>query len=424
LTWRAGITNMPRRLRIPQGKIAYLAKVTTVPAQKYDIITVGGGIAASALAKAMAERGARVLVLERETKFKDRVRGEGLVCWGVGEARELGIYELLKKTCGHDVPFVESGMGLRDFRTTTPHRLPLLSFQHPVMQETLLTAAEQAGAEVRRGVTVALIETGRTPAVITDEGGHERIAARLVVAADGRGSVARKWVGFAVQEQLSSYYMAGVLLTDVKAPTDTIYFLFNPNLGMCAVLIPLGNCRFRAYLIYPKTVAYRLQGDAMLSRFTSESPKVYPPLAEYYIEAKSIGPLASFDTSDSWVEHPYRDGVVLVGDAAATTDPTFGQGLSLALRDARTLRDELSKDSDWAAAASRYADQRRVYFRTCHTVEGWIRTLFQDPSPEAAVLRAKAMPLIAQDPTRVPDHINSGLDLPLNEQVRARMFGE
>jgi 2-polyprenyl-6-methoxyphenol hydroxylase-like FAD-dependent oxidoreductase len=244
-----------------------LAKVTIVPAQNYDIITVGGGIAASALAKAMAERGARVLVLERETKFKDRVRGEGLVCWGVGEARELGIYELLKKTCGHDVPFVESGMGPRDFRTTTPQRLPLLSFQHPVMQETLLTAAEQAGAEVRRGVTVAQIETGRTPAVITDEGGHERIAARLVVAADGRGSVARKWVGFAVQEQSNSYYMAGVLLTDVKAPTDTIYFLFNPNLGMCAVLIPLGNGRFRAYLIYPKTIGYRLQGDAMLSRF-------------------------------------------------------------------------------------------------------------------------------------------------------------
>ena len=297
-----------------------------MPAQNYDIITVGCGIAASALAKAMAERGARVLVLERETKFKDRVRGEGLVCWGGGEARELGIYELLKKTCGHDVPFVESGMGLRDLTTTTPQRLPLLSFQHPVMQETLLAAAEQAGAEVRRGVTVEQIETGRTPAVITDAGNHERIAARLVVAADGRGSVARKWIGLAVQEQSNPFYMAGVLLTDVKAPTDTIYFIFNPDLGMCAVLIPLGNCRFRAYFIYPKTVGYRLQGDSMLRLFTSESSKVYPPLAEYYAEAKSIGPLASFDASDSWVEHPYRDGVVLVGDAAATTDPTFGQG--------------------------------------------------------------------------------------------------
>jgi 2-polyprenyl-6-methoxyphenol hydroxylase-like FAD-dependent oxidoreductase len=399
-------------------------KEIAVPAQGYDIITVGGGIAASALAKAMAERGARVLVLERETKFRDRVRGEGLVCWGCGEARELGIYELLKKTCGHDVPFVESGMGPRDFRTTTPQRLPLLSFPHPVMQETLLAAAEQAGAEVRCGVTVEQIETGGTPAVITDMGNHERISARLVVAADGRGSAARKWAGFTVQEQSNPSYMAGVLLTDVKAPAETIYFMFHPDMGMSAILVPLGSGRFRAYFIYPKTAGYRLQGDPMLRLFISESPKVYAPLAEYYAEAKSIGPLASFDVSDSWVEHSYRDGVVLVGDAAATTDPTYGQGLSLALRDARTLRDELSKDSDWAAAASRYADQRRVYFRTCHTVEGWLRTLFQDSSPEAAALRAKAMPLIADDPTRMPDHVNSGLDLPLNEQVRARMFGE
>ena len=39
-----------------------------------------------------------------------------------------------------------------------------------------------------------------------------------------------------------------------------------------------------------------------------------------------IGPLATFDRADTWVEHPYKEGVVLVGDAAATTDPTYGQG--------------------------------------------------------------------------------------------------
>ena len=60
-------------------------------ARSYDIITIGGGIAASSLAKAMAERGAKVLVLERETKFKDRVRGEAIVSWGMAEANELGI---------------------------------------------------------------------------------------------------------------------------------------------------------------------------------------------------------------------------------------------------------------------------------------------------------------------------------------------
>ena len=42
----------------------------------YDIITVGGGLGGASIAKAMAERGAPVLIIEREAKFKDRVRGE------------------------------------------------------------------------------------------------------------------------------------------------------------------------------------------------------------------------------------------------------------------------------------------------------------------------------------------------------------
>lgn len=391
-------------------------------ARSCDIITVGGGIAASSLARAMAERGARVLVLEREKQFKDRVRGEAVVSWGVAEANELGICRLLKEKCAHDVPYVEAGSGLRDLRTTTLHQLPLLSFPHQVMQEVLLAAAENAGAEVRRGVSVEQIECGAEPAVVVD--GHVRISARLVVAADGRGSAARKWAGFPICEQSNGYYMAGVLLTNVHASTETMHAIFNPELGTWTGLIPQGGGQFRAYFVYPKTTGYRLQGESMLSLFIRESAKGYPPIADYCADAKSIGPLASFDVSDNWVEHPYRDGVALVGDAAATTDPTYGQGLSFALRAARVLRDELTKSSDWEAAGRRYAEQHQRSFHACHTVEGWIRAIFQDPSPEAAALRARALPQIAEDPTRVPDHIFSGPDLPSNEQVRARFFGE
>ncbi len=393
-------------------------------ARSYDIITIGGGIAASSLAKAMAERGAKVLVLERETQFKDRVRGEAIVSWGVAEANELGIRQLLEEKCSHEVPFVEAGTGLRDLRTTTLQKLPLLSFPHQAMQETLLAAAEDSGAEVRRGVTVEKIECGAEPAVVVAGNGHERISARLVVAADGRGSAARKWTGFPTCEQNNDYFMAGVLLTNVHASAETMYAVFNPDLGMWAALIPQAGGQSRAYFVYPKTMGYRLQGESMLSLFVSESAKAYPPIADYCAKAKSAGPLASFDVSDSWVEQPYRDGVALLGDAAATTDPTYGQGLSFALRGARVLRDELSNDSDWDAAGHRYAEQHRRSFHACHEVEKWVRTLFQDTSPDAAASRAKALPRIAEDPTRVPDHIFSGPDLPFDEHVRARFFGE
>src|SRR6202041_3631218 len=74
------------------------------------IVTVGGGLGGCALAKVMAEAGARVLVVERETQFRDRVRGEYIEQWGVAEARKLGIYEMLRAT-GHEIPSIDNYIG-------------------------------------------------------------------------------------------------------------------------------------------------------------------------------------------------------------------------------------------------------------------------------------------------------------------------
>jgi 2-polyprenyl-6-methoxyphenol hydroxylase-like FAD-dependent oxidoreductase len=93
---------------------------------------VGGGLGGAALAKSMAEHGARVLVVEREKRFKDRIRGEFLAPWGAADAQALGIYELLRSTCARECPklglYTEPGFGEpRDLVTTTPHKLPELS---------------------------------------------------------------------------------------------------------------------------------------------------------------------------------------------------------------------------------------------------------------------------------------------------------
>src|ERR1700676_5621003 len=60
-----------------------------------DVVVVGGGIAGSAFAKAAAERGVGVTVLERQTAYRDKVRGEYLTPWGVEEARLLGVQDAL-----------------------------------------------------------------------------------------------------------------------------------------------------------------------------------------------------------------------------------------------------------------------------------------------------------------------------------------
>jgi 2-polyprenyl-6-methoxyphenol hydroxylase-like FAD-dependent oxidoreductase len=132
------------------------------------------------------------------------------------------------------------------------------------MQESLLAAAEAARATVRRGVTVQRIEPGRQPAVVVNGSSEERITTRLVVAADGRGSASRKWAGFMVKEQSNDYYMAGVLLSDVRSSPDLSYYVFSPDLGMCIGLLNIGRNRSRGYFNLPPELKLPLAGPAVV----------------------------------------------------------------------------------------------------------------------------------------------------------------
>ena len=390
----------------------------------YDIVTVGGGMAASAFGAAMAKRGARVLILEKESKFRDRVRGEYLVPWGAAEARELGLRDALVQSCGTEVPIVDMGFGPRPLVETTPQRLPSMTFHHPEMQETLLAQAENAGAEVRRGVTATNVEAGANPVVTASNGREENIRARLVVVADGRGSTARKWAGFSVNTDMYPFHFAGVLLEGAAISPELSWLVFNPELGLIGGIVPQSKNRCRAYLGYPAGGPLTLKGTDKLEKFLTGSRRVGPMFAECYAHARSIGPLASFDAGYTWVDHPYHDGVALIGEAAAVSDPSFGQGMSLSLRDARVLRDALLADSDWDRAAHHYAEEHDKYFQTTHTVSCWFRKLFQEQGPEADARRQKAMPGLMADMTRIPDHLFGGPELPLDENVRARFFGD
>ena len=61
-----------------------------------DVLIVGGGIAGSSLATALARDGSNVVVvLEAPRSFEDRVRGESMLPWGVVEAREVGVEQTL-----------------------------------------------------------------------------------------------------------------------------------------------------------------------------------------------------------------------------------------------------------------------------------------------------------------------------------------
>jgi len=391
----------------------------------FDAIIVGGGLGGAALARLLAANGMRVLVAERERQFKDRIRGEWMAPWGVAEANRVGIHDLLMQKCAHENPYLaQLGRPIRDLRATTPQRLPALTFYHPAMQEAVLEAAQDVGADMRRGVSVREVKPGIVPAVTLDgAAGMRELTARIVVCADGRSSMGRVWGGFSTRRGRRRMSGAGVMLEHLSIADDTSLSALNPLSGRLALLFPQGAGRVRAYLIFPPESIPRLQGDADVGRFIDES--VATGLArDAFAGARPAGPLASFDMTETWVEHPYRDGVVLIGDAAGASDPTWGQGLSLTLRDVRVLAANLLGNGDWHAAAHAYASEHDRYFNATITVEDWLFEIFLERGRTARNRRVRAWPLLIGEPERIPDHGFSGPDLPCDERVRKRFFGE
>jgi 2-polyprenyl-6-methoxyphenol hydroxylase-like FAD-dependent oxidoreductase len=254
-------------------------------------------------------------------------------------------------------------------------------------------------------------------------GQTEEIAARLVVVAGGRNSQFRRSSGFRLQCEMHSLCTAGVLLESVSLPEDTFHVFTNPAMGEIIIWAPQGDTRVRTYICYWGEARPHFQGSADIARFI-DSLEWTGIAGDYFSKATQAGPLATFEGADHWVEHPYQEGVALLGDAAASNDPTWGQGLSLALRGARTLRDALLRNEEWDAAGHDYAREQDRYYGDLRTVAGWFREFFMTTGPEADARRARALPLIGHDPTRVPDHLFSGPDLPVNEHVRTRLFGE
>ena len=73
------------------------------------------------------------------------------------------------------------------------------------------------------------------------------------------------------------------------------------------------------------------------------------------------------------------------------------------MRSARSLRDALRRTSNWQVAGDEYAREQSAFYTKVRTVAVWFPEFFLEQGAAADARRAQALPLIAQDGTRVPD---------------------
>jgi 2-polyprenyl-6-methoxyphenol hydroxylase-like FAD-dependent oxidoreductase len=108
----------------------------------------------------------------------------------------------------------------------------------------------------------------------------------------------------------------------------------------------------------------------------------------WFSDATFAGPGATFPNACRWVPHPNSEGLVLIGDAAGTGDPSIGQGLAVTMRDIGELSRRLIDSADWTQAGTDFARTRLRYFQTQRMIARctW---QFDAPGPEGEKLRGR-----------------------------------
>lgn len=382
--------------------------------QRADAVIVGGGIAGASLAGALADADLDVVVLEASEIFEDRVRGEQMHAWGVREARELGVEQVLLDAGAHVAPMWRQYTDVSDQPNDIPMSMMVpevdgtLNLRHPDACQALLDAASRSGAGVERGVADVNLGSGqpRTVAYRTSSGTH-RVEAPLVIGADGRRSAIRRQAGITLSQQPATGYIAGLLLDDLDTiPNDHDVMVGEGDLFF--ILFHQGNGRARAYIAVGAADQHRFAGRSATERFLETLSLRSYPHAEVLAAATPAGPCATYPGDDTWTDAPFADGVVLVGDSAGYNDPIIGEGLSIAMRDARIVRDLVTDGARSPKDFGSYGEERVERMRRLRLIADVVAAVqIEDGGDRQARRRWLGKKLATTDPKVFPLLIGS-----------------
>ena len=358
----------------------------------YDAAIVGGGVAGGAMATVLAAAGRSVLVLEKSTVYRDLVRGEWIAPWGCLEANRTGLFDTLFAAGGHHpVRHVEYGAGIDpaeaeaaslDMTVFLPGIPGPLCIGHPAACDALNVSAKAAGATVLRGVEDVRVQAGPSPSVTYLHDGAEQTAkARLVIGADGRNSSARRQLGIGLKRGEPHHFFSGMLVEGAEGWPEDVQTMGSEG-DVQFLAFPQGGGRVRLYMSYALHQKSRLSGEAGPRNFLEAFKLKSVPRSEVLANARVAGPCNSIPNEDTWIERPYVEGAVLIGDAAGYNDPIIGQGLSITLRDVRVVSELLLGserwDSDLLAPYAEERAERMRRLRFCAEVDSIVHAEFTE----------------------------------------------
>jgi FADH2-dependent halogenase len=368
--------------------------MTSAGTWDFDAVVVGGGPGGSSTATALARRGRRVLLLERE-QFPRFHIGESQLPWSNEIFRELGVYDTIagagfvRKWGASFWTLDGSFEQYADFaeapETPTPQ-----TFQVPraVFDDLLLRHSEKCGVDVRqqhRVLDAAFDASGVTLRFADPEGAEHTVRAGVVVDASGRAGFLAKKLGRHAFDPLLRNIAVHAQFEDIPRPpgrrAGDIRMFTRPDMGWLW-LIPLSDTVTSVGAVIPQAV-HRRESRATPEESLAHYVDSTPPAAKFLAAARRVSP-ARFDADYSYLGTELAgDRWVAVGDAAAFLDPIFSTGVLLAMQGALDVAEAIDaglRDGDLSRRRFRRYERlaRARYHHFRRFAVGFYRPNFRD----------------------------------------------
>jgi flavin-dependent dehydrogenase len=317
----------------------------------YDAIIIGARCAGASTARLLAQRGHRVLLVDRARFPSDTISTHCVTVGGVTQLRRWG---LLDDVLATNVPWVPSFMltiGANEIPFGADPQMGTVSPRRTVLDKLLVDHAVAAGAELREGLTVkdVLRDDGRAVGIVAHDDGGNAIEERaaIVVGADGTHSLVAKAVGAAVYDERpgrgSGYYayFEGVPVADVELAFGDGHF---------AGFFPTNDDQVCVFAGKDDEYFHELREDPDGSHAATVSTASVR-LGEALRAGSRASRFFAFRTVPGFFRVPYGPGWALVGDAGYHKDPVTGHGITDAFRDAELLANAIHAGLDGAPLA-------------------------------------------------------------------------